>query len=102
MLHGNTILFFFSFWVIALAYCFGKMAPVTAIMDTISLSFSEMYNALLHESGHLPADKIEERITFALSHAHLYLSESDDEQDDKSVAAKTFDRSCGGGLSISS
>ena len=55
--------FFCSFRVIALAYCFGKMAEVTAIMDTISLWFSAMDNYLLHESGHSPADKIEERIT---------------------------------------
>ena len=46
-----------------------------------------MDNALLHASGHPPADKIEERITFALRHAHLFLAESDDEQDDKSAAA---------------
>ena len=40
--------------------------------------------------------KIEEWITFALIHAHLYLAESYDEQDDKSAAANTFYISCGG------
>ena len=54
-----------------------------------------MDNALLHVSGHSPADKIEERITFDLSHACLYLSESDDEQDDKSAAVNNI--SCGDG-----
>ena len=29
--------YFFSWQVIALAYCFGKMVPVTAIIDAISL-----------------------------------------------------------------
>ena len=48
-------------------------------MDEISLLFSAMYNDLLHASGHYPADKTEERILFALSYAHLYLFESDDE-----------------------
>ena len=66
-------------------------------MDAISLWFSAMHNALLHASGHSPTDKIEERITFALIHACLYLSESDGEWDDKSDAANTFDISCGGG-----
>ena len=45
---------------------------------------------------------LEERITFALSHAGLYLFELYDEQDDKSAAANTFDISCGGGRSRSS
>ena len=45
-----------------------------------------MCNALLHVSGHYPADKIEERITFALIHACLYLAESYDERDDKSAS----------------
>ena len=54
------------------------MAPVTAIMDAISLLLGAMDNDLLHASGHSPADKIEERVTFALSHARLYLFESDD------------------------
>ena len=49
-----------------------------------------MENALLHASGHSPADKINERINFALSHAGLYLAESDDEQDKKSVATNTL------------
>ena len=61
-----------------------------------------MDNALLHVSGHSSADKIEERITFALSHARLYLAESDDERDDNSAAANTFDISCVGGGSSSS
>ena len=56
-----------------------------------------MDNDLLHSSGHYPADKIEERITFVLIHARLYLSESDDELDNKSATANTFDISCGGG-----
>ena len=46
-----------------------------------------MDNALLHASGHSPEDKIEERINSTLSHARLYLSESDDERDNKSSAA---------------
>ena len=53
-------------------------------------------------SGHSPADKIEELNNFSLSHTHLYLAESDDEKDDKSPAANTFDISCGGGRSSSS
>ena len=53
---------------------FGEMATVTAIMDAIYLSFSAMDNDLLRASGYSPADKIEEHITFALSHARLYLS----------------------------
>ena len=61
-----------------------------------------MDNALLHAYRNYSADKIEVLITFDLSHAHLYLSESDDEQDDKSAAANTFDRSCGDGGSRSS
>ena len=61
-----------------------------------------MDNSLLHASGHYPADKIEERITSALSHARLYLAESDDERYDKSAAANTFDISYGGGGSRSS
>ena len=64
--------FFCSCLVIALAYFFGKMAPATSIIDEISLYFSAMDNALLHASGHSTADKIEERITFALSH-HVYI-----------------------------
>ena len=50
-----------------------------------------MDNALLCASGLSPEDKIEERIPFALCHARLYLAKSDDEQDDKSAAAKSFD-----------
>ena len=56
-----------------------------------------MYNALLHAPENSSADKIEERITFALRHSNLYLAESDDERYDKSVASNTFDISCGGG-----
>ena len=61
-----------------------------------------MDNALLHEHGHSLGDKIEEWITFALSHARLYLAESDDERDDKSTAANTFNIPCGCGGSSSS
>ena len=61
-----------------------------------------MDNALLHEYEHYPEDKIEERITFALSHARLYLAESDHEQDDKSAAANTFNISYSSGVSSSS
>ena len=76
--------------------------PITAIMGTIYLRFNVMDIALLYACGHSPADKIEERITFALIHARLYSSESYDEQDDKSASTNTFDRSCGdGGLSSS-
>ena len=54
----------------------------------------------MHASIHYPSDKIEERIAFALSHAHLYLAESDDKQEDKSAAANTFYISyVGGGYS---
>ena len=70
---------FFSCQVITLAYRFGKMVPVTAIMDTISLLFSAMYNALLCASVLYPEDKIEERITFALCHARLYFTLSYDD-----------------------
>ena len=48
-------------------------------MDAISLRFSAMDNDLLHSSGYSLSDKIEERITFALIHASLYLDESYDE-----------------------
>ena len=72
---GKYFFLFCSCQVIALTYFFGKMAPVTAIMDAISLLFSAMDNDLLHAYGHSPADKIEEHITFALSHANLYLFE---------------------------
>ena len=71
-------------------------------MDEISLWFNAMDNVLLHASGHYQEDKIEEWINFALRHAHLYLAESDDEWNDKSDAANTFDISCGGGGSRSS
>ena len=53
--------------------------------------------ALLHSSGHSTADKIEERITFPLTHARLYLAESDDERDENSAAANKLYISCGGG-----
>ena len=72
------------------------MAPVTAIMDEIYLWFSAMDNALLYASGNYLAYKIEELITFALSHAHLYLEESDDGWDNNSAAENTFDISYGG------
>ena len=94
--------FFCSCWLIALAYCFGKMAPVIAIMGLIYLLFSAMDNALIHVSGHYPADKIEERIPFALSNTHLYLAESDDERDDNYATANIFDISCSCGGYISS
>ena len=61
-----------------------------------------METYLLHASELSPVDKIEERITFALCHARLYLAESDDEQDDKYAAENTFDISCGGVGYISS
>ena len=72
----DNIFFFCSCRLITLAYCFGKMVPVTAIMDTISLLFSAMDNYILRVSGLYPEDKIEERITFALCHAGLYLTVS--------------------------
>ena len=61
-----------------------------------------MDDTLLHAYGHYPEDKIEEQITFALIHARLYVSESDDERDNKSASANTFYISCGGGGSRSS
>ena len=48
-------------------------------------------------SGNYHVYKIEERVTFSLIHAHLYLAESDNERDDNSAAANTFDIYCGGG-----
>ena len=81
---------------------FGKMAPVTAIMDAMFLWFSAMYNALLNAYVLSPSDKIEELITFNLCHARLYLAESDDDLDENYAAEKTFDISCGGGGSRSS
>ena len=99
MLYG-TIFFFCSCRVIALPYFYGKMAPFTAILDAISPWFSAMYNYLLRVSGVYPADKIEERITFALSYARLYLSESYDHWDNNFVAVNAFDISCGGGGSL--
>ena len=56
-----------------------------------------MDNAILHASGHSQADKIQERITFALIHVRLHLAESYDEQDNKSATANIFDISCGNG-----
>ena len=56
-----------------------------------------MDNSLLNASGQSPADKTEERITFASSHARLYSAESDDEQDNKSAAANKLYILCGGG-----
>ena len=61
-----------------------------------------MDNSLLHVSGHSQADKIEVRITFALRHARLYLDESDDKQDDKSITANALYTSCSVGVFISS
>ena len=77
MFHGT---FFFLLVMLGnfIGIFLGEIAPFTVIMDAMSLCFSAMYNALLHASGHFLEDKIEERITFALSHAHLYLAESDD------------------------
>ena len=97
-----TIFFFCSCQVITLAYSFGKMVPVTAIMDAISLLFRAMDNALLCASLLSPEDKIEEQIPFALCHARLYLTVSYGDLDDNSAAANTFDISCGGGVYISS
>ena len=71
-------------------------------MDAIYSRFSATDNAQLYASGHSPADQIEEPFTFALSHARLYLAESDYERDDKSAAANIFGISCGGGGSSSS
>ena len=85
-----------------MAYRFGKMMPVTATMDAISLWWSEMENDLLHESGLHPEDKIEERIPFALCYACLYLTESYGDWDVKSDTANTLDISCGGRGSRSS
>ena len=61
-----------------------------------------MDNALLRASGYSPWDKIEERVYFALSHASLYLAESDDERDNNSSTKNKFDISCVGGGSRSS
>ena len=61
-----------------------------------------MDNALLHAYVNYPEDKIEERITFGLRHACLYLAESYDERDNKSAATNKFDISCGGGGSSNS
>ena len=98
----DNIYLFCSCRVIALAFSFGKMAPVAAIMDGIYSWFSAIDNSLLYASEHSPADKIEERINFFLRHARLYLAESDDECYNKSAATNTFDIFCGGGVSISS
>ena len=71
-------------------------------MGSIYLWLGVMYNSILHAYGNYPADKIEERITFALCHVCLYLAESDDDWDDKSATANIFDISCGvGGYSSS-
>ena len=89
--------FFCSCLVITLVCFFRKMVPVTAIKDEIYQWFSAMDNDLLHASWIYPEDKMEERIPFALFHAHLYLTESYDDWDDKYASANTFDISCGGG-----
>ena len=60
-----------------------------------------MDNNLLNAYGHSQSDKIEEHITFALSHARSYLAGSGDEQYNKSSAAKTLYISCGSGGSSS-
>ena len=65
MFHGN-IYFSFVHAGNCIGIFFGKMAPVTAIMDEIYSLFSVMDNSLLHASVHYPADKIEERIPFRL------------------------------------
>ena len=67
------------------------------MMGETYLWFGAMDNALLHVYGNYPEDKTEERITFALSHARLYLAKPDDEKDNKSAAAKELVISCGGG-----
>ena len=61
-----------------------------------------MDNALLNASVNSPAYKIKERITFALSHARLYLAESNDEEDNKSATENRWYISCGGGWYSSS
>ena len=53
--------------------------PPLDILNVFSFFMVAMDNALLHASGHYPSSKIEERITFALCHSRLYLSESDDD-----------------------
>ena len=93
---------FCSCRVIVLAYCFGKFRRSPTIIGVLSLLLFAMENDLMHASGHSPSYKIEERTNFALSHAHLYLSESYDEQNNKSAAANTFYISCSGGESSSS
>ena len=92
----DNVFLFCSCRVIALEYIFGKIVPVTAIMDAFSLWFIAMDNVQLHAYGISPEDKIEERITLVLCHEHLYLAGSDDEWYNKSTAADTFDISCGG------
>ena len=67
---------FCSCRVIALAYFLGKWRRSPIIMGGISLLFGAIDDAVLHTYGNSPEDKIEEWITFALSHARLYLSES--------------------------
>ena len=71
-------------------------------MDAISLWFSAMDNYLPRASGLYPEDKIEERISFDLCHARLYLTVLYDDWDENFDAAKTLDISCGGVGSISS
>ena len=93
-----NIFLFCSCRVIALAFFLEKWCRSPTIRGGGGyLLFGSMDNALLHAPGHSPADKIEERITFALSYARLYLAESDDERDENSAAANTFYISCGGG-----
>ena len=65
----NHIYIYFSCQVIALAYCFGKMAPATKHNGGNLFMICAIDNDLLHASGNSPVDKIEERINFALIHA---------------------------------
>ena len=51
----------------------------------------------MHACENPPENKIEERTTFALSHARLYLSESYYERDNRSDSANTFYTYCGSG-----
>ena len=71
-------------------------------MDEIYLWLSTMYNDLLCASGHSPENEIEKRIPFTLCHAHLYLTKSYYDWDNKSAALSTLDISCEGGGSRSS
>ena len=93
---------FCSCQLIALAYFFAKWRRSPTIMGSIYSWFGAMDNALLHTYGHSRSNTREEQITFTLSLARLYLSESDDEQDDKSDSSNKLYISCGGGRSSTS